>query len=225
MYRLSADQQAIVDRAIQIAQRIIGPNAQRADAGGRYPRISMEALGREGLLGLTVAAEHGGLAQGPRVVCAVLDELAQRCASTAMCFNMHLAAIAAYQAAVRPPVEQLRAAARGEHIATLAFSEFGSRSHFWALVSQERRDNGRVILNASKSFVTSAGEADGYVVSTRWSEGQGPTDSMLYLVLASDAGLKVAGPWDALGLRANASAPMVLTDVAVPPSRALTEPG
>jgi alkylation response protein AidB-like acyl-CoA dehydrogenase len=133
--------------------------------------------------------------------------------------------MAADPGAARPPVEELRAAARGDHVATLAFSEFGSRSHFWALVSQERRDNGSVVLNASKSFVTSAGEADGYVVSTRWSEGQGPTDSMLYLVLASDVGLKVAGPWDALGLRANASAPMLLSDVTLPASRALCGPG
>jgi alkylation response protein AidB-like acyl-CoA dehydrogenase len=225
MYRLNADQQAIVDRATDIAERVIGPNAQRADAGARYPRPSIDALGRAGLLGLTIAAEHGGLAQGPRVVCAVLDEIAQRCASTAMCLNMHLAAIAAYQAAAQPPIAQLRAAARGDHVATLAFSEFASRSHFWALQSQERRDGDRVVLDARKSFVTSAGEADGYVVSTRWSEGKAPTDSMLYLVLKSDAGLNVAGPWDALGMRANASAPMTLREVEIPASRALTAPG
>jgi alkylation response protein AidB-like acyl-CoA dehydrogenase len=225
MYRLTPDQQSIVARAIQIADDTIAANARVADAEARYPRASMDALGAAGFLGLTVAAEHGGMGQGPRVVCAVLDEIAQRCGSTAMCFNMHLAALAAYQAAVHPPVEELRAAARGDHVATLAFSEFGSRSHFWALVSQERRDNGRVVLNASKSFVTSAGEADGYVVSTRWSEGKAPTDSMLYLVLASDVGLGVAGTWDALGLRANASAPMTLREVALPATRALTAPG
>ena len=139
MYRLDTKQQAIVDRAIEIAEQVVKPNARAADAEGRYPRASMDALGEAGFLGLTVAAEHGGMAQGPRVVCAVLDELAQRCASTAMCFNMHLAAIAAYQAAASPPLDELRAAARGEHVTTLAFSEFASRSHFWALESQERR--------------------------------------------------------------------------------------
>jgi alkylation response protein AidB-like acyl-CoA dehydrogenase len=155
----------------------------------------------------------------------VLDEIAQRCASTAMCFNMHLAAIAAYQAAAQPPVEQLRAAARGYHVATLAFSEFASRSHFWALQSQERRSGERVVLDARKSFVTSAGEADGYVVSTRSSEGKAPTDSTLYLVLENDAGLNVAGTWDALGMRGNASAPMTLREVSIPADRALTAPG
>jgi alkylation response protein AidB-like acyl-CoA dehydrogenase len=82
-----------------------------------------------------------------------------------------------------------------------------------------------VVLDAQKSFVTSAGEADGYVVSTRWSEASSPIESMLYLVLASDPGIKVAGTWDALGMRGNASAPMVLREVSLPPSRAFTAPG
>ena len=92
-------------------------------------------------------------------------------------------------------------------------------------MSQERRNGDGVVLDARKSFVTSAGEADGYVVSTRWSEGKAPTESMLYLVLGSDAGVGVAGTWDALGMRGNASAPMTLREVSLPASRALTEPG
>ena len=225
MYRLDREQETLVARAARIAEREIGPNADRADAEASYPRASMAALGRAGLLGLTVGREHGGLGQGPRVLCAVLDEVAQRCASTAMCFNMHLAAIAAYRGAPRPPVDELRAAARGEHIATLAFSEFASRSHFWALGSRERLIDGEVVLNARKSFVTSAGEADGYVVSTRASAGENATDSTLYLVLRGDDGLSTAGARDALGRRGNASAPMVLREVRVAPSRALSEPG
>ena len=61
----------------------------------------------------------------------------------------------------------LRAAAAGEHLSTLAWSERGSRSHFWAPVSQAVAEDGAVALSAEKSWVTAAGQADGYVVSTR----------------------------------------------------------
>lgn len=225
MYRLNSDQQRLVDRARALADQHIGPHAPAVDTEGRYPREAMGALAEEGFLGLTIPESYGGMAQGVRVMCAVLDEIAQRCASTAMCYKMHLCGVASYAAAINKPVAQLQAAARGEHLSTLAWSEFGSRSHFWAPVSREQRENGTVTLNASKSFVTSAGHADGYVVTTQGEGAEKPVDSTMYLVLKDDSGLRVAGPWDALGMRGNASAPMMLRDVRIPADRALSEPG
>ena len=69
---------------------------------------------------------------------------------------------------------------------------------------------GAVRLNASKSFVTSAGHADGYVVSTLAAGATTPIESTIYLVLSGDAGVSVAGAWRGLGMRGNASAPMSL---------------
>lgn len=45
------------------------------------------------------------------------------------------------------------------------------------------------------------------------------------MVLKDDPGIRVAGPWNALGMRGNMSAPMRLDNVAVGAERALTEPG
>ena len=225
MYRLNPDEEAVVDRARALAERDIGPHAQQVDADASFPEHSISALGKEGLLGLTVPAEFEGMGQGLRATCAVLDEVSQRCASTGMVFLMHLCGIASYAAAPDAAGEQLRAAARGEHLTTLAWSERGSRSHFWAPISQAVNENGRAVISAEKSWVTSAGHADGYVVSTRWSRASAPTDTMLYLVLKEDAGITVAGPWDGLGMRGNASAPMNLETVSVGPERELCEAG
>ena len=225
MYRLTDEQQRIVDRATEIANSEVLPHAVRVDAEGVYPGEAMAALAREGFWGLTVPAEFGGMGQGPRVICAVLDQIAQRCASTAMCYKMHLCGVAAYAVAPDKTGDYLRAAARGEHLSTLAWSEFGSRSHFWVPVSRERRENGMTTINAAKSFVTSAGEADGYVVSTAWAEARSPTESTLYAVLKNDPGVRIAGPWNGLGMRGNMSGPMNLDDVRVGEDRLLTEPG
>jgi alkylation response protein AidB-like acyl-CoA dehydrogenase len=82
-----------------------------------------------------------------------------------------------------------------------------------------------VHLTAKKSFVTSAGHARSYVVSSLAPEAAGPTESTLYLVPTGVPGLSVAGPWDGLGLRSNASAPMTLEDCAIAPAQQLTEDG
>ena len=73
--------------------------------------------------------------------------------------------------------------------------------------------------------MTSAGHAQSYVVSSLAPDGTGITDSTLYLVPADTRGLSVAGAWDGMGLRGNASAPMLLEDCAIPPGLQLTEDG
>ena len=225
MYRLTEEQTALVGKARQVADDVIASHAADVDRNSRFPTEAMEALGNAGLLGLTVPAEFGGLEQGLRTAVAVLDEIAQRDASVGMITLMHLCGVACYAASPQTAAQPMRDAAVGNHLATLAWSEKGSRSHFWAPISQAAAQGGNVTLNAAKSWVTSAGHADGYVVSTRSPQSSGPTDTILYLVLKGDAGWSVDGPWDSLGLRGNASAPMAFQDCALPTDRAFCEPG
>jgi alkylation response protein AidB-like acyl-CoA dehydrogenase len=144
-----------------------------------------------------------------------------------MVYLMHICATATITAArASTAVAQiLKEIASGRHLSTLAFSEPGSRSHFWAPVSRARRNGSGVRITAKKSWVTSAGCAQSYVVSSLAPEGAGPTDSTLYLVPAAVRGLTVEGSWDGLGLRANASAPMRLDDCEVPYELHLTNDG
>ena len=79
-----------------------------------------------------------------------------------------------------------------------------------------------VTLNAYKSWVTTAGHADGYVATSTSVTGEGVD---LYLVAKDDAGFEIAGSWDGLGLRGNASAPMLLAECRIPASRRIGEAG
>src|SRR5246500_4578510 len=156
----------------EIADQTLAPVAGANDKVGRFSREAVEALGRAGLLGLTLKADGAG-----------------------------------------------------NHLSTLAFSEAGSRSHFWAPVSRARRNGAGVHITANKSWVTSAGQAHSYVVSALAPDGAGPTDSTLYLLPSATPGLSVAGAWDGLGMRANASAPMMLEDCELAPGLQLTDDG
>src|SRR4051794_2278478 len=91
-YGLDGPSLAIVARVQSLAEDVLAPHAADVDRRGRFPRESVEALGRAGLLGLCVAGTSGGLGQGPRVFAAVAEELAGACASTAMVFVMHVSA-------------------------------------------------------------------------------------------------------------------------------------
>lgn len=225
MYRLSPEQAAIVGRIEALADAHIAPHAADVDAQARFPHESIGALAREGFLGLTVPAQYGGMRQGMRTAVAALDAVGQRCASTGMVYLMHLCGVACYAAQPEGVEDALRSAAAGTHLSTLAWSEKGSRSHFWAPLSQAKAAGDGVTVSADKSWVTSAGHADGYVISARSPESTGPTDTMLFYVPKGAAGMSVAGPWQSLGMRGNASSPMALSDVAIPGARALSAPG
>src|SRR5882762_2074311 len=222
-------EEAAVLKAREIASRVLAPSAEQNDKAGRFSTEAVQSLGESGLLGLLLPGDFGGAGLGPRTFALVTATLAESDASVAMVYLMHILGTATISAA-RPSATQaltpiLQEIAAGRHLSTLAFSEAGSRSHFWAPISRAHRNGDGVRISAKKSWVTSAGQAQSYVVSTLSPEGAGPTDSTLYLVAAGTSGLSVSGPWDGLGLRANASAPVVLDDCHVPSDFQLTDDG
>jgi len=221
------DRDAAQRAAQTIAEQTLAPDAARNDKEARFSSEAVRALGRAGLLGLTVPASANGAGLGPRAFADVTATLAQADASVAMVYMMHVSATQVIAAAGDMPLPRAALAeiAEGRHLTTLAFSEKGSRSHFWAPVSRAERAGDGVRITAHKSWVTSAGHAQSYVVAAQQPAAAGPTDTTLYLVPGDARGLKVAAPWDGMGLRANASSPMLLEAVDVPADRRLTDDG
>jgi alkylation response protein AidB-like acyl-CoA dehydrogenase len=221
--------ESAVLKAREIADGVLAPAAGQNDTAGRFSTEAVQSLGESGLLGLLLPIDVGGAGLGPRAFADVTATLAEADASVAMVYVMHILGTATI-ASARPSAVQavapiLQEIAAGRHLSTLAFSEAGSRSHFWAPISRARRNGDGVHISAKKSWVTSAGHAQSYIVSALAPEGAGPTDSTLYLLTAETHGLSVAGPWNGLGLRANASAPIVLDECRVPYDFQLTDDG
>ena len=224
----STDPEFYAARAQEIARTVLAPRAAGNDREGRFSTEAVTALGAEGLLGLMVPASHGGAGAGPRALAAVAARLAEVDPSVALVFVMHALGTVVIAAAPDPArmAPTLRDIVAGSHLTTLAFSETGSRSHFWSPVSKADSLNGSgVKISARKSWVTSAGFANSYVVSSLSPGAQGPTDTTLYFVAADSEGLSVAGAWDGMGLRANSSCPMLLDGCVVPVDQRLTAEG
>jgi alkylation response protein AidB-like acyl-CoA dehydrogenase len=228
-------QESYNDALLRVVKEVVAPGATAVDASGRFPAEQVAALSAAGLLALTVPAEFGGGGAGLRQAAEVVRELGSACGSTAMIVTMHYAAVAALTAA--GDKDTLAAIARGPHLSTLAFSETGSRSHFWAPLSSAtlgaavpagREQDGAeppVRLDAAKSWVTSAGQADSYVWSSRPLAADATGPMTLWLVPGGATGLTVAGSFDGLGLRGNSSAPMTAAGVTVPRSAMLGADG
>jgi alkylation response protein AidB-like acyl-CoA dehydrogenase len=209
----------------------IAAAAPDVDREGRFPDEALRALARDGLLALGVPPAWDGPGGGPRESVAAIEQVAGACASAAMVFLMHIVATQTLLAGTAedegggPRGETLRAIARGDHLTTLAYSERGSRGHFWAQVSRARSDGDAVVIDADKSFATGAGHVDSYVLATGAPGADDPLVTELYLVAAGAPGLTIPRRFDGLGLRGNASAPLELRGVRVGLDRRLGAPG
>lgn len=212
-----ADIKTILTENEKLSHEMLRANADQIDQARRFPRENLGALGNAGVLGLLIPTQYGGAGGGLAEMSQVLDAQAQNCASTAMVTLMHYCATAVIAAKGSDGLKQqlLPACSRGEGISTLAFSESGSGGHFYVPVSEVRDGGHHKTLSAMKSFVTSAGEADSYVVSARKAGAATPTETNLYVISKNAPGLSTQGRFEGLGLAGNASAPMSLTDVPI----------
>ena len=205
-----------------IATEVVAPQAAAVDREGTFPKAAVDRLAADGLLGLISAREVGGMGRTPGLAALVVERLARECGSTAMVLTMHYAGTTVVEK--HAPLEARRAIASGRHLSTLAFSESGSRSHFWAPVGTATRGgDGRITLNARKSMVTAAGRATAYVWSSRPVAAE--EMSTLWLVPADAPGLGCPTPFDGLGLRGNDSRAVAAEGVVVPEAARLGADG
>ena len=198
------------DKLEEIIAEVIAPAATTIDQTGAFPRAAVDALANAGLLALTVPRDHGGGGQELAAAADLVRRLGRVCGSTAMVVMMHYTAVAALAAGAG--TTRCAEVAAGRHLTTLAFSEVGSRSHFWAPLGTAARRRRQVRAGRRKSWVTSAGEADSYVWSSRPLAAERADDAVARAG-ATRRACRSRGDFDGLGLRGNGSRPMTADGV------------
>jgi alkylation response protein AidB-like acyl-CoA dehydrogenase len=218
---MNAKTETYVQALERVCSTTIAEYANDVDRKRSFPSESIQALKNVELLGAISSTVSGGLGLGVAGAARIVRRVAEECGSTAMVLTMHYCGAAVLEA--HAPLDVRREAASGAHLSTLAFSEAGSRSHFWVPVSTAESVDHQIVLNAAKSWVTSASRATAYVWSSRPLAAEGL--STIWLVPASTPGVEVQGPFEGLGLRGNDSSPVRASRVAVPSTAMLGADG
>ena len=154
---------------IELCEKEMRANAKISDDELKFPRRNLELLGEHGFLALTVPTEYGGLGQDHVAYAMTCETIARYgCASTAMCYVMHMGAVNAIM--LRPTealIEKYIKPLNSGKIGTLSYSDPETGSHFWYPISSgAERSNGGYNVRKKASWTTSGGFADFYVVQT-----------------------------------------------------------
>lgn len=210
---MPGEAQGVLDAVRRVAADQVGALAADVDRECAFPAQAITELGAAGGLGLIVPAEHGGAGGGLETLSEACEAVGAECASTGMVFLMHAVTAATIAGGGGERAgSYLEGLASGRLIGTLAFSERGTGAHFYAPELQATADNGGVRISGRKSFVTSGGHADVYLVLVQSSAGEG----LDCFVIERDAdGVRFDGAWHGLGMAGNSSIALELDGVQV----------
>ncbi len=215
---LTEKQKDLRVKLIDLCENELRANAKRSDDELLYPRRNFEILGENGFLSLTVPEEYGGMGESHVCFSMVCETIARYgCASTAMCYVMHMAAVNTIM--LRPTPELIEKYIRplnSGKVGTLSYSDPETGSHFWYPISsgaEKTADGFKVRKKAS--WTTSGGFADFYVIQTTSPDFTGYDDLSVFVI---DGEHIQAQPslWDALGLRGNQSGAIEVDNVEIP---------
>jgi alkylation response protein AidB-like acyl-CoA dehydrogenase len=208
-----------------VARETLAPVAADVDRYGEFPHANIKALKEAKLLRLMVSERWGGPEASIVTAFLVTEALAKSCASTAMCYAMHQSAIPLLCALAGEGQRSLLGPIlSGDALLAFAMSEPGSGNRIWHMDSYAVDEGTGFVIDSFKSFATSSGYADYYVVPVRADSSVGPTDLSVFLIEGTDPSVEPKGIWDGMGLRGNSSRPVHFNHCRVPYGNRLGEP-
>lgn len=212
------DFEEIKDLAQRIATQRLAPHAAETDRDRVFPREQVKTLGEAGFQGLIVSEDQGGLGQSRSGFASVVTELAKACASTALVYVSSAVVAKALELAEGDGLRTkwLPEMIGGHSLGAFAIHEPDSGSNASAITTRATKDGGHYVLNGTKFFITSAGEADLYLVLVRTDTDKGPQWMSTLLVEKDAPGLSFGRPEEKLGLTGTLSREIFFNDCRVP---------
>ncbi len=232
-FGLTPQQVELTTLCRELGQSRFQERAARYDREAGFPTENYEDLRRNGLLGICVPAQYGGMGADYATYMLAAAEIGRYCGSTALTFNMHvcsclwtgrLADDLEMTAQERETHERRRALhyrriVEEGKVYAQPFSEGGpAAAGAAAFQTTARKVEGGWVVNGRKIFASLAGHADYYgVLCTEVKEnGELRRRDTLYLAVPRDAaGVRVVGDWDPLGMRGTVSRNLLFEEVFV----------
>lgn len=217
----------IQELAAQITKEKIRPVRAELDASEEFPWEIMKVLAQSDLFGLYIPEAYGGMGGGILENCLAIEQLAQGCIGIATTFAA--SGLGAYPILLFANEAQKQAylpdIASGKRLAAFGVTESGAGSDVSAIQTTAVRDGDYYILNGTKQWITSGGEAEIYSVLAITDRSKGPRGASFFIVEKGDPGFSFGKKEKKLGLRASATRELVFQDCRIHKDRLISKEG
>ena len=227
-FDLGDDIEALREATHKWAQERVKPMAAQIDRDNVFPPDLWREMGDLGLLGVTIAEDHGGLGMGYLAHVVAVEEIARASASVSLSFGAH-SNLCANQLQLNGTPEQqakyLPGLVSGAHVGALAMSEPSAGSDVVSMKLRAEKRNDHYRLNGNKYWITNGPDADTLVVYAKTDPDAGSKGITAFLIEKTMTGFSTSPHFDKLGMRGSNTAELIFDDVAVPFENVLGEEG
>ena len=219
-FSLTDEQAALLAQADEYGRRELAPLAQRMDDEEWWPPQLMTDLGRQGMLGATVAEEYGGAGMTLFEAGLVFQAFARwnPAASLSVMAHDNLCAHNIYVNGT-PDLRQrfLPKLCSGEWIGCLGLTEPGAGSDaLGSMRTKAVRDGDVYRITGSKLYITNGPVADVCLLYAKTQPDRGSKGITAFAVETSTPGFDVAQKLIKMGFRGSQTAELVFDDMVVP---------
>ncbi|MDR1357790.1 MAG: acyl-CoA/acyl-ACP dehydrogenase [Coriobacteriales bacterium] len=202
------------DEAKKFAEANIAPYSKEIDETAQFPIEIFKKIGEAGYFKLLIPAKFGGLGGNLRDHVDVCMAFAEGNPSVALCYMMHNVAATCLLAYGSPELKAqiINDIVENEQFMALAYSEFGTGTHFYKSEIKVSIDGDTYTFNGVKSMVTSAEAAKYYMVVAP--DNQGNIDNWIFPLDTPGISFEQRA-WHGIGMRGNVSCPMKLDNVSL----------
>ncbi|HSP07892.1 MAG TPA: acyl-CoA dehydrogenase family protein [Acidobacteriota bacterium] len=200
---LTREQQEIKQRAREVAEKYVRPQAAELDRTGQYPHEIMKKIVDYGLMGMWIPKEFGGGGKGVFELCLIVEELSRACGGVGVGFAVN--ALGSFPIILGGNDEQkeryLRDVATGKKYVAFALSEKESGSDAGSLKTKAWKDGDDYIVDGDKKWTTNANAAEIYTVFANTNPDKGMRGISAFIVEKGWPGFTIGKEEDKMGIR------------------------
>lgn len=211
--------------AREFALKHILPYSREIDEKMLFPTETFKEMGKAGYFKLMIPEELGGFGKTMVEHSEVCRAFAESCATAGLCYMMHNVALMCILNFGSDDLKKKICddVVNNNKFLALAYSEFGTGTHFYISDLKAEFNGDKVTFNGFKSMVTSAEQASYYLVLAP-SDIEGSIDNWVFPLDSKGLTFEQSN-WKGLGMRGNVSCPMKIEDVVLDKSMRIGEAG